>query len=153
MRSCRHTHQACNSTSMSQRVMPGGQRACGGAPPNEALLHTSGNVPALACAWAPSCAAGGTVTPHFNHHLVSCCVNPCVSHPHPHGLFHHVFYAILSFGILSTKLFISYVHGSSGVPALSLSSPLPTSSFFTTVQQNLSESATTIAVLLPWTTQ
>ena len=32
----------------------------------------SGNVPAVVCAWAPSWAAGGTVTPHLHLYLISC---------------------------------------------------------------------------------
>ena len=55
-----------NPVSKGLPVLPqnfaGGWRRCGGAPPNEALLHTSGNVPELDCAWAPSWAAGGTFT-------------------------------------------------------------------------------------------
>ena len=49
----------------------GGRRGCEGAPPNEALPHTSGNVPASVCAWAPSWAAGGTLTlVHLPSHFV-----------------------------------------------------------------------------------
>ena len=43
-----------------------GRRGCGGAPPNEALLHTPGNVPA----WA----AWGYHSSSFTFHLISCCV-------------------------------------------------------------------------------
>ena len=71
---------------------------CTGAPSNEALPYTPGNVPALVCARAPS-GSWRDLHYHFHLHLISCCVIPsCLTHqgqdPYPHGSFHLVVYAM-----------------------------------------------------------
>ena len=59
--------------------MQGGNGGAEGLRPTK--LYSTPQVMCLYwCAWAPSWAAGGTVTPHFHLHLISCCVIPCVSH-------------------------------------------------------------------------
>ena len=89
----------------NNRMLAGGRRRCGGAPPNEALLHTSGNVPA--------CIRLGPQRGQLGILSLSCsspsdfmlCHSWCLRQdPHPHGSFSlQVFMPFVMSGMLGTK--------------------------------------------------
>ena len=96
-------------------IFAGGRRVCRGAPSNEALPCAPGKRTCIACAWAPSWAAGGALifvhlSSHFvlRHSLVSGAARG--RNLTLYGSSHSVLFCMpfLRSGVLGTKTFISF---------------------------------------------